>query len=78
MSRENAIKFLRDIRLGIEYLQNSYANHDFSNKNKDNEVNFIWKILSISFWDLKIFSAFKNPFKFTCTYFSEISKVKQQ
>lgn len=29
MSRENAIKFLRDIRIGIEYLQNSYANRIF-------------------------------------------------
>ncbi|XP_037920668.1 uncharacterized protein LOC119657701 isoform X1 [Hermetia illucens] len=31
MSRENAIKFLRDIRLGIEYLQDSYANRVFPN-----------------------------------------------
>lgn len=29
MSRENAIKFLRDIRLGIEYLQNLYTNKIF-------------------------------------------------
>ena len=29
MTRENAIKFLRDIRLGIEYLQNSYVNRPF-------------------------------------------------
>lgn len=27
MSRENAITFLKDIRIGIEYLQNTYANH---------------------------------------------------
>lgn len=26
MTRENAIKFLRDIRMGIEYLQSSYDN----------------------------------------------------
>jgi hypothetical protein len=31
MSRENAIKFLRDIQLGIEYLQSTYAN---SNSNQ--------------------------------------------
>lgn len=27
MTRENAIKFLRDIRLGIDYLQNTYSSH---------------------------------------------------
>lgn len=30
MGRESAIKFLRDIRLGVEYLQNAYANHEFT------------------------------------------------
>lgn len=29
MTRENAIKFLRDIRLGIDYLQNTYSNRPF-------------------------------------------------
>lgn len=27
MSRENAIKLLREISLGIEYLEHSYSNH---------------------------------------------------
>lgn len=27
MTRENAIKFLRDIRLGIDYLQNTYSSN---------------------------------------------------
>ncbi|KAL1376212.1 hypothetical protein pipiens_017027 [Culex pipiens pipiens] len=39
MTRENAIKFLRDIRLGIDYLQNTYSNRPFKSarhvKNED-------------------------------------------
>lgn len=27
MTRENAIKFLRDISMGIEYLENTYSMH---------------------------------------------------
>ncbi|XP_055901805.1 uncharacterized protein LOC129938341 isoform X3 [Eupeodes corollae] len=38
MSRENAIKFLRDIRLGIEYLQSSYANRVFPDQLRDNFI----------------------------------------
>lgn len=38
MSREGAIKFLRDIRLGIEYLQNSYANRIFPEQLRDNFI----------------------------------------
>ena len=32
MSRENALKFLRDIRLGIDYLQNTYSSHGFKER----------------------------------------------
>lgn len=32
MTRENAIKFLRDIRLGIDYLQNTYSNRAFKSE----------------------------------------------
>lgn len=38
MTRENAIKFLRDIRLGIEYLQSSYANRVFPDQLRDNFI----------------------------------------
>lgn len=37
MSRENAIKFLKDIRIGIEYLQNTYANHFNAESHSFNE-----------------------------------------
>lgn len=33
MSRENAIKFLREISMGIEYLENSYANRAQNDQN---------------------------------------------
>ncbi|XP_037029914.1 uncharacterized protein LOC119069847 isoform X2 [Bradysia coprophila] len=35
MSRENAIKFLREISLGIEYLENSYANRGQNEQNAE-------------------------------------------
>lgn len=35
MSRENAIKFLREISLGIEYLENSYANRGQNDQNTE-------------------------------------------
>lgn len=35
MSRENAIKFLREISLGIEYLENSYANRGQNEQNTE-------------------------------------------
>lgn len=35
MSRENAIKFLREISLGIEYLENSYANRGQNEQNSE-------------------------------------------
>lgn len=34
MTRENAIKFLRDIRLGIDYLQNTYSSHPLKSSEK--------------------------------------------
>nr|XP_029717831.1 uncharacterized protein LOC109431507 [Aedes albopictus]XP_029717832.1 uncharacterized protein LOC109431507 [Aedes albopictus]XP_029717833.1 uncharacterized protein LOC109431507 [Aedes albopictus]XP_029717834.1 uncharacterized protein LOC109431507 [Aedes albopictus]XP_029717836.1 uncharacterized protein LOC109431507 [Aedes albopictus] len=34
MTRDNAIKFLRDIRLGIDYLQNTYSNHPLKTSEK--------------------------------------------
>lgn len=34
MTRENAIKFLRDIRLGIDYLQNTYSSHPLKTSEK--------------------------------------------
>lgn len=35
MSRENAIKFLREISLGIEYLESSYANRGQNDQNTE-------------------------------------------
>lgn len=32
MTRENAIKFLRDISMGIEYLENTYSMHPQSDQ----------------------------------------------
>uniref|UniRef100_U5EQF7 Putative e3 ubiquitin-protein ligase n=1 Tax=Corethrella appendiculata TaxID=1370023 RepID=U5EQF7_9DIPT len=49
MSRENAIKFLRDIRLGIDYLQNTYSSRPFGltgGENKLKESNLKSPILS--------------------------------
>lgn len=34
MTRDNAIKFLRDIRLGIDYLQNTYSSHPLKTSEK--------------------------------------------
>lgn len=38
ITRESALKFLRDIRLGIEFLQRSYANRIFPEELRQNHL----------------------------------------
>lgn len=38
MTRENAIKFLRDIRLGIDYLQNTYSSNPLKSTEKHSNI----------------------------------------
>lgn len=50
MSRENAIEFLNDIRLGIDYLENTYSLKNEETKNVRNFYNakrsFSWTVIS--------------------------------
>lgn len=43
MSRENAIEFLNDIRLGIDYLENTYNAKHSETKNVSRHI--AWKLL---------------------------------
>lgn len=43
MTRENAIKFLRDIRMGIEYLQSSYDNRPLTYNVKGKPLDMVCK-----------------------------------
>lgn len=45
MTRENAIKFLRDIRMGIEYLQSSYDNRPLTYNVKGKPLDMVYKSL---------------------------------
>lgn len=38
MSRENAIKFLRDISMGIDYLENAYSSNRQIDQIDDNSL----------------------------------------
>lgn len=41
MSRENAIKFLRDISMGIDYLENAYSTNRQMDPIEDNSLRVI-------------------------------------
>lgn len=48
MSRENAIEFLNDIRLGIDYLQNTYSLKHGGMKNVGSGLKFLFKPVEFS------------------------------
>lgn len=59
MSRENAIKFLRDISMGIDYLENAYSANRQGDISEDNNSIKVSEKKKVRFYPLIVIDAYK-------------------
>lgn len=66
MSRENAIEFLNDIRVGIDYLENIYSLKESDSKiNVKMKFNFVWHYVDFCIHQTSPISRFTQAVKST-------------